>query len=379
MPVTNFIVDSLPDYVKENRELLLNSVAVAGPTIDRMAKMLDVKKSAPIHLLEIDPEFQNGAGCGYTRGGTAELTDRVLEAGLIKIDLPICQENLRGKWAEFKLRSNAETDPELAFQAEITAEIANAIANKLEKAIWQGDTDSLDADLANFDGLLKIAGSEADVTDVPISAGASMRQAVAQVLAAIPAKARKKGARIFMAPELFEAYLQELVNANLYHYSGPQDEDPIEWTIPGTRVRVVSTEGLAETLYLFASWERNLVYGTDREGDKNDIRVVYDVKDEIFDVLVKFVAGVQIAFPADVVLGEMAAAPVSPEAASATLADLAASVETIATNSANLADMKTDLGTIATKSAGLDNLAGIKTDTGALADADHVFKTKEQA
>lgn len=370
MSVTNFIVSSLPDYVKENRDVLIDSVAVAGPTIDRMAKMLDVKKSAALNILEVEPTFSPGAGCGYTRGGTAELTQRVLEAGLIKIDLPICIETLRGKWAEFKLRSNAE-DPELAFQAELMAEIANFIQEALEKAVWMGDTTSPDPNLANFDGLIKIASNEADVVDVNISSGASMMQAVAAVLAKIPAKARKRGARISMAPELFEAYLLELVNANLFHYSGPQDDDPTEWVIPGTNVRVVKTEGLEGTKYLFGSWDRNLYYGTDRESDKNDIRVVYDEKDEIFDILVKFVAGTQIAFPGDVVLGVMAAAPVSPDGQNAQIAAIAADIDGLATD---VSAMKTNLGTIATKSAGLDNLAGIKTDLDTVAgtvDADN--------
>ena len=308
MATNNFIVDSLPAYVKENREVLIDQVAIQGPTIDRMAKQTGIKKSAYLNYLDVTPVLQPGAGCGFTPQGDIELTDRELNVAVIKVNMDVCPDKLRGTFAEYLIRTRAGEQP-LPYEAEITNAIVAFINEALEKAIWQGDTDSLDANLANFDGLLKIAQNEADVIDVSISAGATMRAAVAQVLAAIPAAARKRGAVIHVSPEGFEAYLLELVNANLYHYSGPQNEAPSEWVIPGTNVRLVRTEGLAGTLYLFASYDRNLYYGTDMEDDKEVFDIQYDDKDEVFMIKVRWASGVQIAFPDRVVLGEMAEAP----------------------------------------------------------------------
>lgn len=308
MATNNFIVSSLPDYVKVNQEVLIDQVAVQGPTIDRMAKQTGIKKSAYLNYLDVTPVLQPGAGCGFTPQGDVELTDRELNVAVIKVNMDICPDKLRGTFAEYLIRTRAGEQP-LPYEEEITNAIVAFINEALEKAIWQGDTASLDANLANFDGLIKIAQGESDVIDVTIASGATMRSAVAQVLAAIPAAARKRGAVIHVSPEGFEAYLLELVNANLYHYSGPQDEAPSEWVIPGTNVRLVRTEGLAGTLYLFASYDRNLYYGTDLEDDKEVFSITYDETEEIFRIKVRWASGVQIAFPDRVVLGEMAAAP----------------------------------------------------------------------
>lgn len=308
MPTDNFIVSSLPAYVKENRDVLIDQVVLRGPTIRRMAKQTGIKKSAYLNYLDVRPVLQPGAGCGFTPQGEIELTDRELNVAVIKINMDVCPDKLRGTFAEYLIRTRAGEQP-LPYEQEITDAITAFIAETLEKAIWQGDTTSQDANLSNFDGILKIAAGEADVVTVNVAAGSTMRAAIAATLAAIPAAARKRGAKINVAPELFEAYLQELVNANLYHYSGPQDADPEEWVIPGSNVRVVRTEGLEGTLKLVATYDRNLYYGTDLENDLEVFDIKYDDTDEVFHIKVRWASGVQIAFPDRVVVATLAESP----------------------------------------------------------------------
>ncbi len=315
MATNNFIVSSLPAYVKENQDVLIDQVAIMGPTINRMAKQTGIKKSAYLNYLDVRPVLQPGAGCGFTPQGEIELTDRELNVAVIKINMDVCPDKLRGTFAEYLIRTRAGEQP-LPFEEEITNAIVAFINEALEMAIWQGDTASLDPNLANFDGLLKIAGSEASVIAPTITA-TTYRGIVAQVLAAIPDAARKRGAVIYLSPEAFEGYLLELVNANLYHYSGPQNEAPVEWVIPGTNVKVVRVEGLAGAGAVMATYDRNLYYGTDMENDKEVFSITYDEKDEVFVIKVRWASGVQIAFPDRVVLADIssitpaATAPVS--------------------------------------------------------------------
>lgn len=308
MATQNFIVSSLPDYVQENRDVLIDQVVLRGPTIRRMAKQTGIKKSAYLNYLDVRPVLQPGAGCGFTPQGEIELTDREINVAVIKINMDVCPDKLRGTFAEYLIRTRAGEQP-LPYEQEITDAITAFIAEALEKAIWQGDTTSQDANLANFDGILKIAAGEADVVNVNVAAGSTMRAAIAATLAAIPAAARKRGAVIHVAPELFEAWMQELVNANLYHYSGPQDADPDEWVIPGSNVRVIRTEGLAGTLKLVATYDRNLYYGTDMENDAEVFDIKYDDTDEVFHIKVRWASGVQIAFPDRVAVATLAASP----------------------------------------------------------------------
>lgn len=315
MPTTNFIVTDLPAYVKENQEVLIDQVAIMGPTINRMAKQTGIKKSANLNYLDVTPVLQPGSGCGFTPQGGIELTDRELNVAVIKINMDVCPDKLRGTFAEYLIRTRAGEHP-LPYEQEITQAIVAFINEALEKAIWQGDTTSQDANLANFDGLLKIAGSEASVVTPTITA-TTYRGIVAQVLAAIPSAARKRGAVIYLSPEAYEGYLLELVNANLYHYSGPQNEAPVEWVVPGTNVKVVRTEGLEGAGAIMATYDRNLYYGTDMEDDKEVFSITYDETNEIFRIKVRWASGVQIAFPDRVVLADIsnitpaATAPVS--------------------------------------------------------------------
>ncbi len=312
MATNNFIVSSLPAYVQELEPVLIDQVSVKGPTIDRIAIQTGIKKSANLNYLDVRPVLQSGAGCGFDPQGEIEFTDRELNVAVIKVNMDVCPDKLRGTFAEYLIRTRAGEQP-LPFEQEITDAIVAFISEALEKAIWQGDITSLDANLANFDGLLKIAGNEADVIDVtPTST--TMRGVIAEILAAIPAAARKRGAVIYLAPENFETYMLELVNANLYHYSGPQNEAPTEWVVPGTNVKVVRIEGLEGAGSAMATYDRNLYYGTDMENDKEVFSITYDETNEVFRIKVRWASGVQIAFPDRVVLADLSGITFAPTA-----------------------------------------------------------------
>ncbi|MCR5071207.1 MAG: hypothetical protein K6A62_04700 [Bacteroidales bacterium] len=341
----NIITTSLPSYVQENREVLVDDIVLRGPTISRMAKQTGVKKSAYLNYLDVAPVFQPGGVCGFTPQGDVTLTEKTIDVAVIKINLDVCPENLRGTFAEYLIRTRAGEQP-LPYEAEIVNGIKKFIQEALEKAIWQGDTDSLDDNLSNFDGLIKLANAAVTAhtaTGVTLTGITSAYQAIDTMIQNSPAAAKKKGLVINVGPEVFENYLRELVSLNLFHYSGPQDEAPIQWIHPGTNVKVMNVEGLAGTSYMLATYDRNMVYGTDLENDMEDFSIVYDEKEEQFHIKVKWASGVQFAYDDRVAIGNAADLVAAP-APGAALSAIAVGVSTIAT-----------------KAAGLDNLAGIKT------------------
>lgn len=358
----NFIVSSLPDYVQQNRDLVIREIVLGARTISRMRKQTGIKGSAALNYLDIKPTIQAGGGCAYNPAGTAELSQRVIETAMFKVNMDICPETLRGKWAEFTLNSNA-TEGGLPFEAVITREIRESIDEQLEVIVWQSDT----TQGGLIDGLLTIAEDEADVIDVAISAGASAYQGLLAVYNAIPEKTLKKGVKINVAPAIFRAFTQELVALNLYHVSVP-DEELEEIFLPGTGVKVVKTEGLTGSLKVLATYDNNLYYGCDLENDREVVKVVYDEKTEGYAIIVKWNSGVQIAFPDEVVLGTFATTPAAP----ANPVSLAA----IASNTATIAD-KIEANGLLLQGIETD-LSSIDTNTGILADTDHVYKTQEQ-
>ena len=388
----NFVVTSLPDYVQENRDLLIRDVVLGARTIGRMRKQTGIQGSAALNSLEVAPTIQAGSGCAYSANGSATLTQRQIVTAVFKVNLDICPETLRGKWAEYTLRTNANGS-DLPFEEEVVREILNSIDEQLETIVWQSDT----ANGGLIDGLLTIANDEADVIDVSIAEGKSAYQGLLAVYNAIPEKTLKKRPRINVSPAIFRAFTQELVALNLYHVSVP-DEEIDEIFLPGTGVRVTKTEGLTNSLQVVATYDDNMYYGCDLENDREVVKIVYDEKTEGYSVIVKWNSGVQFAFPDEVVLGTFAAAPVSPESPAA-LAAIAQNTGAIAEQAQAIAEAVTpaqghdalpeaveNLGTImqgiATDVASMDtSLSGVKTDADALAGTvdttDNAIKTKE--
>ena len=71
----NFVVTSLPDYVENNRDVILKNFALVGTdTRRRISLQTGVKTSAYLNYLAHAPVLQDGKGCGFNPAGTAELT-----------------------------------------------------------------------------------------------------------------------------------------------------------------------------------------------------------------------------------------------------------------------------------------------------------------
>lgn len=294
-------VTGLPAYVEQHKSDLLYQVVFGGNTIRRMAKQTGVKGTSTINLLSTDIPFQNGAGCGFTPQGEAKFTQRQIVTGRIKIDTEFCPDNLVGKYNEYLVRVNAhQTD--LPFEEEIMASIIDSIRAKMEKAVWQGDTASSDATLKQFDGLLKALDNASGVIKVEVQ-GDSAFDAIKTVYMAIPERLlAKSNVKINVSPAVYRQFLLKMVEKNLYHYAGAQNEFPTEFTFPGTNVAVALAEGLAGTNKIVAAQDSNLVYGCDMEGDMEDLKLWFSDDNDVFRLKGKWNAGANVAFPDEVVV-----------------------------------------------------------------------------
>lgn len=304
----NFIVSSLPSYVKENQDFLIKEVVFGTPTIARITPQTGIKTSAYVNYLSATPVLQDGKGCGFNPSNSTTLTQRTLETALIKVNESFCADTLLGKWAEYLVRIPETQRDNLPFEAYILTLFRNAIKEKIETLIWQGDkTKTSDTDLKWINGFLKLATTDNDVIDVAIAYGTNAWNSIKAVIKAVPAELiRKGGVKVFVSPELYMAFTLELVEKNLFHYSGPQNAAPEEIMFPGTNIAVVNTPGLAETNYILASTADNLFYGTDVENAQEQFKVVYEEDTNLFKLIVRWNSGVQFAFPDRVVLGTIA-------------------------------------------------------------------------
>ena len=308
MAQDNPIVTGLTSYVEEQRYPLMRKAFLGGDSIRKMNKQLGIKGSAKLNLMDVSASFADGEVCGFSGGPQTEFSQRQIDTAPIKSEQEWCWKKVWGKYLESEYRVQAG-EQGMPFEEEITNDLVDSIATKLETAVWQGDTTSANADLNQFDGLLKImAAASADTQNVDIASGTSAYDAVVSIFMAIPEVVlRKKNVEILLSPEMYRAYAMDLVAKNLYHYNPGNGAATDEgFLMPGTNVRVVKVDGLAGTKKIIAaSWD-NLVYGCDLLGGEEEFRLWYNNDEETFRFRALWNSGVQVAFPDEIVVGTLA-------------------------------------------------------------------------
>jgi hypothetical protein len=311
-----YSVGSLNDYVKENIDLLLTS-SVLGAKTQQMIQaagnvLADVKYKETLNLMESDAIFQANSACGWNASGNTSITQRVLEVAPIKVQEALCPKDLEKKYTQQALTRGSHYDT-TAFAQEFTARKAERIASQLERAMWQGDTTSVDVNLNKFDGFLEIikdAGAsvvnansialhgvvETDITN------ANVVSIFDDIYKAIPAEiVDKDDVKIFCGMDVFRTLTVKIKNDDLFHYQVVAAPNT-SFFLPGTSIEVVGVPGLNGTKKIVACRMSNLWFGTDLldEGE-NRWRLFYAMESDQVRFSSEFKAGVQIAFPTEIV------------------------------------------------------------------------------
>ena len=237
------------------------------------------------------------------------MTQRTLTVGKIKVQESICPKTFEAKYTQKALREGSSYDY-MAYAEEYSAQKVQRIGAALETAIWQGDTASGTANLARFDGLIKIIdglgfggagdpidGNPADLTTLT---SANVISAVDSIFAVLPAALLDKDdVVIFCGNDTFREYVIALRTANLFHY--PVDAANMELVIPGTAIKLIGVNGLNGTDKMFGLSMANLYLGTDMLNEQDRFELFYAKEADEMRFVVEFKLGVQVAFPDEVV------------------------------------------------------------------------------
>lgn len=300
-------VSSLPAYVDEQRLPLVKKAVLGSKSAGLFTLQTGVKDAAVINRLETDVVFGDGSTCGFDEAGTSKLSQRKIQTGHVKINMSFCDKALLKTWAGHEVKV-AAGEKALPFEQDFTEDIVNSVNKVNEKAVWQGDITSLDANLNKYDGIIKIYAGLTPTTDyvaVPAASGATVTSILDAVYVALPAEVTE-GAAILMGIDKFKAYVQELKAANLYHYDGASAG--LEINYPGTDIRVIGLAGLTGTNRIFAGQLDNFHYGVDLEGDEEQFDLWYSKDNQEHRLAINFNVGVQVAFPTETVMVTIATA-----------------------------------------------------------------------
>lgn len=288
-------VSALTAYVDEQRLPLIRKTIFAAPSVKHFNLQTGVKHSAALNILNTTVSFGDGATCGWDEAGSSAFSQRTLEVGNYKVNMSFCDKAMLKYWNGYEVRV-AAGQKTLPFEEDFVNGVIDGVSEKLETIIWQGvkATDKMD-------GILTILGKEGTV--IKSEAGTTIYDSVLNAYKAIPAKKLDKAA-LFLGVDKFRDLVLELTAKNLYHYN-PTVDEKMEIVLPGTNTRVIAVSGLNGKSNVVAADPENIYYGVDMEGDEETFDLWYSQDNQEFRLAINFNAGVQIAFPDEVVLGAL--------------------------------------------------------------------------
>ena len=288
-------VSALTAYVDEQRLPLIRKTIFAAPSVKHFNLQTGVKHSAALNILNTTVAFGDGATCGWDEAGSSAFSQRTLEVGNYKVNMSFCDKAMLKYWNGYDVRV-AAGQKTLPFEEDFVNGVIEGVAEKLETIIWQGvkATDKID-------GILTILGKEGTV--IKTEAGTTIYDSVLNAYKAIPAKKLDKAA-MFLGVDKFRDLVLELTAKNLYHYN-PAVDEKMEIVLPGTNTRVIAVSGLNGKSNVVAADPENIYYGVDMEGDEEKFDLWYSQDNQEFRLAINFNAGVQVAFPDEVVLGAL--------------------------------------------------------------------------
>lgn len=289
-------LSGLTAYVDEQRLPLIRKTIFAAPSVKYFNLQTGVKHSAALNILGTNVAFGDGATCGWSESGTSAFSQRILEVGNYKVNMSFCDKAMLKYWNGYEVRV-AAGQKSLPFEEDFVNGVIDDIKDKMETIIWQGKKAN-----DRMDGVLTVLAAASASTIAPsgVTSESTAYDRAKAVYKAIPAKKLDKAA-IFMGVDEFRDLVLELTAKNLYHYQ-PEVDGELTIVLPGTSTKVHGCPGMNSSSHIIASDPENIYYGVDMEDDEEKFDLWYSQDNQEFRLAINFNAGVQVAFPDEVVV-----------------------------------------------------------------------------
>ena len=303
-----FSVGSLANYTNEQSTDLLVKALFGSKTATLLQSsnqvQVGVKSASALNILASTVFFQ-ADGCGYLSSGTTTFTQRTITVGAVKVEETLCPKTLEAKWMQTQIMPGSPTM--IPFEEQIGNEKAAVIAQTLETAMWTGDTGSGNPNLSRFDGFNKLIAAASPVlgnatpTTFTTVTNANIADILDQIYANVPAAVAAQDDLVcFLGVDNFKLMLINLKNANLFHYVADAAQT-MEMIYPGTNMKLIAVGGLNGTNKIVAGSLSNFFMGTDLIDENEEVKMWYSIDNDEVRVRFTFKAGVQVAFPGEIV------------------------------------------------------------------------------
>jgi hypothetical protein len=267
----SLITSGLTNYAKAEGFPLIVSAITRGRTAEYANIVSGLKGTGLVPFLSSSVTLAAGGSCSFTNNGTSTFSEVELAVKPVEFMEAICIGALEGKAMMYEVQGYDE----LPYAGQFLQDKADQISKKLDNLYWLGATGSGDV----FNGfvaqataaslLTTITGSTSNVYD-------AIDLAIDEAVAADSTFESSDTVAIFLNYAKYRALQKELVAKNYFHYNPAQLGDNMELVFPGTKIKVIATEGLAGHSFLYLADTAHLHIGTNLASEAEGLTVYHD-------------------------------------------------------------------------------------------------------
>jgi len=295
-------ISNLTAYVDEQRMALIRKMVLGGRSINYFTVQPDIKSSATINTLSSNLVAQAGS-CGFTDQGTTDLNQNTLTVCPLKVNESICINDVESVYLQYLVAPGSYAENFGFEQLYAEDKVAN-ISSLIDTLVWVGDTNAT-GQTALCDGLITlgettysastVAGNISNATAITAN---NIIGLIDDMVSVVPTNIiDRDDLYLFMGYDTYRLYALALRNANLFHYTGAENQgEQFSQMIPGTNIRAIGVKGLNSTGKMFLSAKENIRYGCDLLNDYENLQIFFSQDFQEVRVVAKWKSGVNCAF-----------------------------------------------------------------------------------
>jgi hypothetical protein len=267
----SLVVSGLTNYAKQEGFPLIVSAVTRGNTANYANIVSGLKGTGLVPFLSSSVTLAAGGSCSFTNNGTSTFSEVELGVKPVEFMEAVCVGALEGKAMMYEV---AGYDA-LPYAQQFLQDKADQISKKLDNLYWLGATGSGDV----FNGFVAqataasllntITGSTSNVYD-------AIDLAIDEAVAADSTFETSDTVAIFLSYAKYRTLQKELVVKNYFHYNPTSIESNMEILFPGTKIKVIPTEGLAGHSFLYLADTQHLHIGTSLLSETEGLNVFHD-------------------------------------------------------------------------------------------------------
>jgi hypothetical protein len=295
-------LNALNAWTNEHAMDMIKEAVLKGRTTDLVTVQGGIKYAATINRLSTAITGQAGA-CGWNTAGTTTLDQRTITVCDIKINEAICLNDLENYYTSVMMNPGSY-NTEIPFEQLFAENKRDQIMALVEDLIWKGDTAEGTGNLDLCDGLITLftAGITASSSAYGTYSISGLAGEIVDKVDAMIADLNvnvidAEDLHLFMGYAEYRTYAKALRDANLFHYTGAENQgQDFSQIHPGTNVRVIAVRGLNNTNRFVLTPASNIYVGTDLLSDAEDFKIFYSQDNDEVRFLAKWKLGVQVAY-----------------------------------------------------------------------------------